>query len=290
MRDDFAALILTHGRPGRVATLGALERYGYTGRTYLVVDDEDATLPQYQEAYGADRVLVFSKREIAERFDEGDNFRQRGAVFYARNASFELAQSVGVRYFIQLDDDYTGFYYRFDADSRSGTWRILSLDWLFSGLCEFLAATPFASVAIAQGGDHIGGPAKGGGWSPGRMRKAMNTFVCDVERPFSFVGRINEDVNTYTCEQRRGVPFLTFPFAQVNQAQTQLSEGGMTDLYRQSGTYVKTFYSVMYAPSAVDVATMGDPRVDGVGRTRIHHRVNWDAAAPWIVREDLRKP
>ena len=106
----------------------------------------------------------------------------------------------------------------------------------------------------------------------------MNTFICDVDRPFQFSGRINEDVNTYTALQRRGGLFLTIMSAQVTQKQTQSNSGGMTDLYLDSGTYVKSFYSVMYAPSCVKVSDMGDTH------RRIHHAVNWNAAAPKIIR------
>lgn len=286
MRDDFCVLILTHGRPYSVKTLRALATHGYTGKVYLVIDDEDATAEQYRETYG-DQVLTFSKSDIAARFDEGDNFNDRRSIFYARNASFDLARSVGCRYFVQLDDDYSGFYYRFDGDGLHGNWKLTPLDWLFSALCDYLAATPFASIALSQGGDHIGGGAAVK--VNGTKRKAMNSFVCDVERPFRFVGRVNEDANTYTAEQRRGVAFLTVMAAQLNQAATQTSGGGMSDLYRDTGTYVKTFYSVMYAPSAVKVATLGDPRIEGTGHQRIHHRINWNAVAPCIIREQHRK-
>lgn len=286
MRDDFCVLILTHGRPDKVKTLRALETHGYTGKVYLVIDDEDATGDQYREKYG-DRVLTFSKSDIAARFDEGDNFNDRRSIFYARNASFDLARSVECRYFVQLDDDYSVFYYRSDGDGMHGNWKLTPLDWLFSSFCDYLAVTPFASIALSQGGDHIGGANAFS--ANGTKRKAMNSFVCDVDRPFQFVGRVNEDVNTYTAEQRRGVSFLTILAAQLNQAATQTAGGGMTDLYRDTGTYVKTFYSVMYAPSAVKVATLGDPRIEGTGYQRIHHRVDWNAVAPQIIREEYRK-
>lgn len=286
MRDDFCAFILTHGRADRLFTLRALKTHGYTGKVFIVIDDEDKTAPEYFARYG-DQVLQFSKREIAERFDEGDNFRDRRAIFYARNACFDLAKVVGCRYFVQLDDDYSGFYYRFDGDGQFGNWKLEPLDWLFSALCDYLAATPFLSIAISQGGDHIGGAREK---KIRARRKAMNTFVCDVERPFSFVGRLNEDVNVYTGEQRRGLPFLTVMAAQVNQKTTQSNAGGMTDIYLDGGTYLKTFYSVMYAPSCVKVGTLGDPRVnDGKGWKRIHHRINWDAAAPMILPEEYKR-
>lgn len=286
MREDFCVLILTHGRPDRVFTARALETHGYTGKVFFVVDDEDKTLPAYRARYG-DKVVTFSKAAIAERFDEGDNLRDRRSIFYARNAAFDIAREVGCRYFIELDDDYSGFYYRFDAAGRYGAWKLEPLDWLFSALCDFLAATPFASVAISQGGDHIGGAASKR--VIGAKRKAMNSFVCDVERRFAFVGRINEDVNTYTAEQRRGVAFLSFMAAQVNQRATQSNAGGMTELYLDAGTYTKSFYSVMYAPSGVRLSVLGDPRVGGTGYRRIHHEVDWNAVAPCIVRERYRK-
>jgi hypothetical protein len=284
MREDFAAFILTHGRADRVFTVKALRSHGYTGKIYFVIDDEDKTADAYLERYGPD-VLVFSKRDIAARYDEGDNFNDRRAIFYARNACFDLARQVGVRFFIQLDDDYSGFYYRFDGGGFYGNWKLEPLDWLFSEIIDFLVKTPFASVAISQGGDHIGGGSSKK--VNGTKRKAMNSFVCDVEKPFQFVGRVNEDVNTYTCEQRRGVPFLSLMAAQVNQKATQSNAGGMTDLYRDSGTYVKSFYSVMYAPSCAKVAMMRDPRSDG--GDRLHHIIDWNAAAPCIIRERYRR-
>ena len=110
MRDDFCAFILTHGRPDRVTTYNTLRKQGYTGKIYVVIDDEDTTADEYRERYGGE-VLQFSKSEIAKTFDEGDNFNDRRAIVYARNACWQLAEQVGCKYFIQLDDDYSNFYY-----------------------------------------------------------------------------------------------------------------------------------------------------------------------------------
>ncbi|EFI4081186.1 TPA: hypothetical protein J5F60_004390 [Escherichia coli] len=43
MRDDFCVFILTHGRPDKVLTYRTLRRAGYTGKIFIVVDDEDKT-------------------------------------------------------------------------------------------------------------------------------------------------------------------------------------------------------------------------------------------------------
>ncbi|MFY4623894.1 hypothetical protein PQ643_18915 [Escherichia coli] len=57
MRDDFCAFILTHGRPDKVLTYRTLRRAGYTGKIFIVVDDEDKTRHQYIAEFG-EQVLV----------------------------------------------------------------------------------------------------------------------------------------------------------------------------------------------------------------------------------------
>lgn len=283
MQPDFCAFILTHGRPDCVYTYETLQRAGYTGKVYIVIDDEDETADEYREQFG-DKVLQFCKADVAARIDEGDNFNDRRAIIYARNACWELAEQVGCRYFIQLDDDYrTGFYLRFDSRLRYGNTRRISesIDSILTAMLEFYLHAGMLTVAMSQGGDHIGGQGR-----PRLTRKAMNSFICSVDRPFQFVGRINEDVNTYTSYGRKGCLFFTVIQAQVNQLATQSNAGGMTDLYVDGGTYIKTFYSVMYSPSCVKVGQLGDPRSP---HYRIHHKINWHLAAPKILREEQKK-
>ncbi|MBF8851426.1 hypothetical protein FC325_12155 [Escherichia coli] len=54
MRDDFCAFILTHGRPDKVLTYRTLRRAGYTGKIFIVVDDEDKTRHWCSYALGCD--------------------------------------------------------------------------------------------------------------------------------------------------------------------------------------------------------------------------------------------
>jgi len=283
MREDFCAFILSHGRPDRVHTYKTLLRAGYTGKVFIVIDDEDKTADEYRARFG-DKVLQFCKSEIAARIDEGDNFNDRRAIIYARNACWDLARQVGCKYFIQLDDDYTHFNIRFRSDGFPCTCMVRRrFDELISALLAFYEDIPAVTVAMSQGGDFIGGA------SPDKRRlsrKAMNTFICSIDRPFLFVGRINEDVNSYTSGGRRGELFLTVMQAFVNQETTQKAGGGMTELYLDGGTYLKTFYSVMYSPSCVKVGQMGDTRSP---HYRIHHKINWHHCAPKILREEWKK-
>lgn len=288
MRNDFCVFILTHGRPDRVHTFETIKASGYTGDVYIVIDSDDKSRDAYISRFG-ERVLVFSKSEIAKTFDEGDNFNDRRAIIYARNVCHELAVKLGHKYYMQLDDDYTSFVYRFDhlGNYKSAMVKA-TFDKIINAMIEFLDSSPLiTSVAMSQGGDHIGGGKGKKSIKP--MRKAMNTFLCSTDKPFKFFGRINEDVNTYTCAQRRGdVLFFTHTGIQVNQLQTQSNAGGMTELYLDSGTYVKSFYSVMYAPSCVKVGVIFDAK-KGSNGARIHHNVSWKHTTPMLISDKHKK-
>ncbi len=280
--NDFAAFILTHGRPNKVLTYNTLKKQGYTGKIYLIIDNEDKTADQYYKCFG-DQVIMFDKKEIAETFDQGDTFNDRRAIVYARNASFKIAIELGIRYFIQLDDDYTAFSYKFNHEYEFLHRKILNLDRFFESFLEFYKSTNATSIAMAQNGDFLGGRESGFIKKLTLKRKCMNTFICDTKRPFQFIGRINEDVNTYTNLGGRGFLFLTVPNVAINQLSTQTNKGGMTDLYLDGGTYLKSFYSVMYSPSCVTITEMGQ------SHKRLHHKVNWNAAVPVILDEKYKK-
>lgn len=280
--ERFAVLILTHGRPDRVYTYETLKRCGYTGEIVFVLDDEDKTADQYRTKYPNDRIVVFSKSDIASRFDEGDNFNDRRAIFYARNASFEIAQSLGLDLFMQLDDDYIAFTHKRDAKGRYLHGKpIKDLDAVLDAMIDYFLGTPALSIAMAQTGDFIGGTL--GGWDKPK-RKAMNSFLCSTSRPFKFVGRVNEDVNTYAHLGSKGGLFLTTMHLALQQQATQTNSGGMTDMYLAFGTYVKTFYSVMYQPSSVKISLLN------TSHSRIHHKVSWRNTVPCILSDEYRKP
>jgi hypothetical protein len=278
--NDFVIFILTHGRANNIFTVKSLRKHGYTGKIIIVIDNEDSSADQYYDQY--ENVEMFNKKEIAATFDEADNFEDRRAIIYARNACFQIAKKLGYKYFIQMDDDYTYFEYRIYNSENTKPKNIYSLDSVLLALLEFYKQTPFASISMAQGGDFIGGKENKMAKRPTIYRKCMNSFICSTDRPFQFVGRINEDVNTYVKKQSLGLLMGTIPMIALGQKTTQKNKGGMTDLYLDSGTYVKSFYTVMINPSSCFIKPMGDKH------KRLHHAIQWDLAVPKIISQDLK--
>ena len=95
--------------------------------------------------------------------------------------------------------------------------------------------------------------------------------------------RFNEYVTTYVLQGSRGDLFITIPVVSLFQPDTQKKKKGLTDVYQDMGTYVKSFFSVMYNPSSVKISMMGDNHM------RIHHRITWNNAVPKIIDEKYKK-
>lgn len=284
MKHKFLATILTHRRPDTVLTYNTLRRCGYTGKILLILDNEDPTLDEYKALYAPDEIYVFDKAEADRTTDNCDNKKHRKTALYARNAVFDIAQKLGFRYFIQLDDDYTVFRYRMLKDARYGSASIKNLDNVFDLLLDFYAMSKAHSIAMTLGGDHIGGDKNTWIKDAWRVkRKCMASWICDTKNPLKFAGHMNDDCSRYTVGGRRGELYMQFYNLMVNTVQTQSTEGGMTDVYKDIGTYVKTMYTVIQAPSCTNL------RIIGHTNPRIHHQINWPACAVKIIREEFKK-
>jgi hypothetical protein len=280
---NFATFILTYGRAEKVYTYETLKKGQYTGDMYFVCSEDDKQLPRYKELYG-DKVISFKKSDYKGKFDIGDNFTDERVVVYARNAVFDIAEKLGYTYFLVLDDDYTEFRYTRNEKQEyiTKSRKIKDFDTIFDILLEYYKKTNAKTLCIAQGGDFIGGE-NSRVFKNKLTRKAMNFFICSTERRFNFIGRINEDVNTYVRQGTQGDIFQTICDLRLEQLDTQSNSGGLTEFYLDGGTYVKSFYTVLFSPSCTKINLMGNKN------KRLHHMIKWNNAVPKIIDEKHKK-
>ena len=256
------------GRADNVKTLDILLKSGYTGNWYIICDNEDKELDKYYKNFSKEHIIVLKKKKKAEECDTFDNIDKRNTVLFARNSCHEIAKSLGLTYFLVLDDDYNAFRSRYFDGKKLGSIRVGNMDSIINEMLEFLEVSGAYSVAFSQSGDFITGE-NSNIWKKKIMRKAMNAFFCKTDRPFQFVGRMNDDVNTYVSLGAKGNLFFTVADIVLNQAQTQKNSGGLTEMYLELGTYNKSFYTVLCQPSSVYISEMG------CNHRRIHHYVDW---------------
>ncbi len=284
VNENFAIFIMVHGRPQKNWTLETLNRCGYTGKVYMVADTSDMTLPMYQERYGED-LCVFDKSIEALNYDAGDNSGDLRSTMYSANTIFRLAEEKGIEFFSIMCDDYLSFEFRYISDNGQKLLvkKITDIDFVLNKYLEFYKSTNFKTIAFAQGGDFIGGVQNPYVINRPLMRKAMNSFICSTKRKFEFMGRLNEDVTTYVNLGHKGDLFGTIPMISIIQKPTQQEKKGLSDVYKDNGTYIKSFFSVMFNPSSVKVAMLNSEN------KRIHHVINWENAVPKIISQKHKR-
>ena len=282
MRDDFAILILSHGRADHVHTIKTLDKCGYTGKWYIVLDTEDDQEQKYRDNFGDEHIILFDKTYAATKFDIMDNFPGRGVPTFARNMFWEIAHNLGLKYFLELEDDYVSFNFRLKIADHLPLVQVEDFDAVCDAYIEYLEKSKALTVAFCQIGDLMGGLGSST-YKKRVLRKAMNCFFCKTDVEFRFLGRFNDDVNAYIQYGKTGGLFLTTVDTCMTQPLTQQNTGGITAAYKGYGTYVKSFYSVMLRPDAVKIAMMG--RNDA----RIHHKIDTLKAYPMIISDKYRK-
>ena len=273
---DFAVFILSHGRADTISTYRALRDGGYTGRTYVVIDNEDDQEELYRQKFGDD-IIQFDKRDYLEKTDLGDLDTDRRIGVFARNFIQDEAKRLGYKFHLQLDDDVHGFTYRFAQGKVLRALHCSHLDEVFSGMVEYMNETPITSLSFALSAYNMGGVD--GSIKEGMTRKTMTTFLMRADDVQYFHMRMNDDITTSLINGMRGKLYYTYMPVMVYVDPTQVQHGGMTDIYKKNGTYRKSFYSVMCCPSCVKVSAMG------ITEYRIHHEISWNNAVPKLLSE-----
>lgn len=272
-----AVFILTYSRANNLYTYKTLLESEYNGKIYLVISDDDPQMNEYFKLYGK-QVIVFSKEEARGITDLADNFEKRNIVVFARNKVFEIAKELGLDCFCVLDDDYKRFSYRRCFGNKLKGFKVQNLQNIFDFCYDFLMKTDIIDCfAFAQEGDFIGGANSFE--AIGFKRKIMNCYFFKTNRPIRFIGSINEDLTASVYEGQRGKYLFTINDVSVAQLITQSNKGGLTEAYLDSGTYIKSFYSVIACPNSVKISAMGSKDL------RIHHKVEWNKAVPKLIRE-----
>ena len=273
---DFAVFILSHGRADTISTYKALRDGGYTGRTYVVIDNEDDQEDLYRQKFGDD-IIQFDMREYLEKTDLGDLDTDRRIGVFARNFIQDEAKLLGYKFHLQLDDDVHGFTYRFAQGKVLRALHCSHLDEVFSGMVEYMKETPITSLSFALSAYNMGGVD--GSIKEGMTRKTMTTFLMRADDVQYFHMRMNDDITTSLINGMRGKLYYSYLPIEVEVDKTQVKAGGMTDIYQKNGTYRKSFYSVMCCPSCVKVSAMG------ITDYRIHHTISWNNAVPKLLSE-----
>lgn len=278
----FAIFILSHGRADTLSTEHVLREQGYTGEIFIVIDDEDEQEDLYRRRFG-ENVIQFNKLQYFNSTDTGDLDKGRKVGVFARNFIQDEAKRRGYKYHLQLDDDVTIFDVRWEEKGILRGTKCKDLDRYMEAMCEFMDCSPQITALSFGCTGYLMGGTTGSTWKQKLPRKAMTTFFLRSDDINYFTLRMNDDITTSALNTMRGKLYFTVVELEAHTVPTQQAKGGMTEAYKDSGTYRKSFYSVMAIPSAARITAMG------VRDYRLHHEIQWNKCAPKILSDRWKK-
>lgn len=220
--------------------------------------------------------------------------KTKGVVSPARRAAYFAARKRGIRYFMELDDDWNGIQIpsfiseqlpsrkRMYIKKEPEDFALRYFKFIVERMFQLVADTG-CTVAFVQSGELLSADVSHYHFKP----KVMNTFILDANE-IIVGGGINEDVNIY-CRRLIEKPCFQVGYLIWSHGGSQLNFRAGADY---KGTWEKTFATVITNPTATKLATYKNP---GSGKqdmnyARIHHNVQYERTQPkhvWPVNEGV---
>lgn len=258
MRNDFAIFILTHGRASDQKTLKMLKENGYTGKYFLVVDNLDEQLEEYQEKY-KDHVIVFDKLAAWKITDTFHNGKMLKAVVFPRNVVFQYAREKGIKAFAMCDDDISRLNYKHIVGEKLVTEKITgNIDRIIEAYVNYAEQANITVLGMCEDGVFIGGINQLvlNGYTP-----SVGKFMFfRTEDKVKYRGLYYEDnIATYDIPIQGRMSFSPTIISTVSQIDTKKTKGGMHDVYENTSSgYTCSFMVLMAHPSGIKIIEKKD--------------------------------
>lgn len=270
--------IISKGRP-HCKTAQMLQKLDYTGDWFIVCGTNDETLSQYQEKWGKDKILIFDWKKELETTDVLDNFgfedMSSGAV-PVRNATRKISENRRELRHWQLDDDYDNSYQYDPINKKYIHITGKELEDKMYKIALFGYKTNLPNVGISLSVETFPDQA----YTIARRVFNLHNMPSTEDLFIKWRGRMNDDLINALEVYHKGKPEMSFKFVSVHPEPTQSSEGGLTDIYKQTGTVRKTAYAVLIEPNNVKLR---------IKFGRYHHHVNWNYICPKIISDKYTK-
>lgn len=225
MRNDFAVFIITHGRAEKQLSYESIRRCGYTGKIYLVIDDMDEQAEKYKTLYG-DEVIIFEKEKYWLCTDTANNQKVMSVCVYARNACFDIAEKLGLRFFCVLDDDITGFGFKMLVGGKLTSMKARKLDTVLQDLIGIIEKTDVKSLGMCAEGWFAGG-AQNEIVRAGLKDAICSVFIHATCKRIEYVGTTFEDIVTHMLERQKGAAMFSVSNIYYTSKPVGSNEGGV---------------------------------------------------------------
>lgn len=259
----FAVFILSHNRAERVETFDTLKAAGYTGKLYIVVDDEDPQLDRYRERFDGRKdveLLVFGKEPMMDVADTVYPEKKRSSALYARNFIEQYAVFTGIDVFAMMDDDITSLRFRW-VEEGSVKSQIVSytMDKVFEFYGQYMLDADIATTSFPFSMFYISGTS-GLDKKITESRHTYQIHIRNTNFPVDWVSVINQDTITQLQTMQVGYIWWSIPFLVFDAEPMNSKSGGLKTVYDSIKDFDMAFLAVMSNPSCCKVAYSSGPR------------------------------
>lgn len=268
--------IPSYHRPKNLRTVKYFRKIGWDMRYITVfIDDETDDISEYEETaseYGFS-LHVFDMEEARRKYDYVHRASQsRRSAWQARNMFQDYATEKDIDFYVVIDDDtqmFTSYMQRHKLKDRDIIRRS------FLAVEDLMRKRKIGVMGLPQQGDFLGGYKQAL-----FIRKVMNTtfyllpYVYRGER-----GVQDDDTSLFTGIINEGLFSGTILHSLVlQQMQSAMQKGGLTDLYNECKLLNKALVTVMQFPSAIFAEKQER------NGNRVHHRIRYKHLGPVIIK------
>jgi hypothetical protein len=280
MREDFAVFICTHGRPNAQHTLNYLLSNGYTGKWYLVLDDQDDTINQYIDKFGPDNILIFDKNHYVNSCDTGTNSPQFKCILYAKLAVEDIAKDMGLSAFVIADDDLKRFRFRYDCDGSLKSINVTNMDKVIEAYTDFMLEANIASTGFGFAQNYFVGTDCFTNDCVQKSRIPYNFVFRNAKFDVPWILCFGEDIGTAIQQSKIGQFWMSCVFVQQEIEPLGKMKGGMYDVYHNIHGIELREYCYIYNPTTVKIAYY---------KTDFMNTIKRENSFPKLVSQSLKK-
>lgn len=272
----------SYHRADNLKTAKFFKRIGWDAqKIHVVIDSEADDLAEYVRVTNSlgCQLHVFDMEEARARYDyvHRPSVSRRSAG-QARNMFYEIAQNLGIEFFMVQDDDTIGY----EIKRRGKYQRLACMDDIasvFEGVREFMLRRRIGLFGISQTGDFIGGQ------NDKLLRlKVMNTTF--VYMPYIYRGERgvqDDDTSQFVNIMNEGLfTGSTGDGLALKQTPSATSPGGLTELYNECKLLNKALVCPIQFPSSI----YAQHQENNGGR--IHHSIRHKYLFPRILKGTKR--
>ena len=279
---NFGVFILSHERANRVETYKVLQKGGYKGKIWIVIDDEDRQRSEYMKRF-PDNLMIFSKRKYMESADVVELKKRKASAVYARNYVERMAKISGLDAFLMIDDDITGLRYRWpEGDKVKSLSTNGGLNEVFKYYAEYMLETGIACLSFPYTMFYVAGLHD----IDKRITQYRHTYqihIRNAHKPVEWIGTINHDTITQLLTMKLGYIWWSIPHLVFDAVPMNKEAGGLKEVYDTVGDFNMAFMAMVTSPDCCTIVPSKG------SRSKLQIKENRETSYPMIVSMRYKK-